>query len=89
MQSRSLKDPGKRGILDRVCGSSQTLCYVLFTHTQDMSGQAAHDSAWAEFAALNVSINAQHILSANLIYRTSGLGWSHFPHRPLLTPGYA
>lgn len=56
-------------------------------HAQDMSGQAAHDSARAEFAALNVSINAQHILSANLIYRTSGLG-SQLPNRPLPTRGY-
>lgn len=84
--NRDMKDRERKGnSQSRVwLQSDPVLCPL---HAQDMSGQAAHDSAQAEFAALNVSINAQHILSANLIYRTSGPG-SQLPNRPLPIRGY-
>lgn len=56
-------------------------CVMSSSPAQDMSGQAAHDSAQTESAALNVSINA----STHLVYKSNLQNLRlRFPNRPLL-----
>lgn len=51
-------------------------------HTEDMSGQAAHDSAWTESAAQNVSINTStHLVCTSNLQNVR----LKFPNRSLLT----